>query len=375
MGPRADRQILVVGTTPTGLTLALLLCAAGYEPLLVSGGDLSVMSQHTYLSPAALEVLGVLDLGIRIHEQGRAVNGVTVRRTDGSESSDPTDVMTAEASNRKRAPPVVVPTPVLLRTLRDAVPTAVTTQDRAIDSIARRAAGVTVTFDDGVRESFDVVVGVGGRTEPLRSDDQGTDSVFQQYETVVDTAIEGQSVRDVWTPEAVAQRLPGAAGDLVRITLPDTGADDRNARAAVSNLHWVPDSGAFERRRVLQRRLPDGDLPKVWWGDGRVARCGLAACPAAPAAGVGQSLGITDALGLVSALARDVGASTAVETYATARARRLDELRRAVTRVDSRVSAPYVADPPFGSLHALRAIALEPFLGTAPKPLGASVPG
>jgi 2-polyprenyl-6-methoxyphenol hydroxylase-like FAD-dependent oxidoreductase len=375
MGPRADRQILVVGTTPTGLTLALLLGAAGYEPLVVSGGDVPVMSQHTYLSPAALEVLGVLDLGVRVHDRGSAVDGITVRCTDGSGVSDPVDVVTAGATDRKRAPPVVVPTPVLLRVLRDAVPTTVTVQDRAVDSVSRRAAGITVIFDDGVRESFDVVVGVGGRNEPLRSDDQGTDSVFQQYETVVDSAIEEQSVRDVWAPDAVAQRLPGAAGDLVRITIPDDKRDARDARAAFSNLRWVPDSGAFGRRQVLQRRLPDGDVPEAWWGDGRVARCGPAACPAAPAAGVGQSLGITDALGLVSVLARDVDASTAVETYATARARRLGELRRAVTRMDSRASVPCAPDRRFGSFHALRAIALEPFLGTAPEPLGASVLG
>lgn len=377
MRPRADRQVLVVGTTPVGVTLALLLGAAGYEPVLVSHGNAPSTSQHTYLSPAALEVLGALGLGTRIHDRGRPVDGVTVRWTDRSRSADPVDVVTAGAPDRKRAPAVVISTPILLRTLRDGMPAAATIQDRAVDSISRQAAGVTVTFDDGVQESFDVVVGVERRSEPLRPERHGADTAFRQYETVTDSVPGRRRVRDVWAPEGVAQRLPGGADerDLVRITFPADSGDGRDARGVFSKLQWVPESGGFNRRQVLQRRLPEGDLPGEWWGDGRVAWCGPAACPAAPAAGVGQSLGITDALGLVSALTREVSASTAVETYAAARARRLDELRRTVTRGNSRVSAARGTDTPFDSLRVLRAIALEPFFGTPPEPLGASAPG
>lgn len=377
IGPRADRQVLVVGTTPVGVALTLLLCAAGYEPVLVSHGTAPSTSHRTYLSPAALEVLGSLGLGARIHDRGRPADGVTVQRIDGSESADPVDVVTAGAPDQRRAPAVVVSTPALLRTLRDEVPAAATIQDRAVDSIARRTAGVTVTFDDGVQESFDVVAGVRGRDDPLRAGGRGADTAFRQYETVIDSVPNRRRIRDVWAPDAVVQRLPGGTDerDLVRITLPADSGGDRNARTAVSNLQWVPESGAFDRRQVVQRRLPDGDLPHGWWGDGRVAWCGPAACPAAPAAGVGQSLGITDALGLVSALTREVSASTAVEAYAAARARRLDELRRTVTRGSSRVSVARGTDTQLDSLRVLRAIALEPFFGTPPEPLGAGVPG
>ena len=375
--PRADRQILVVGTTPVGVTLTLLLCAAGYEPVLVSHDNTPNTSQRTYLSPAALEVLDTVGLGTRIHDRGRPVDGVTVRRIDTSRSVDPRDEVTAEAPDRKRAPAVVVSTPLLLRTLREEVPTAATVQDRAVDSISRRAAGVTVTFDDGVRESFDVVVGVERRSEPLRSGGDGVDTAFRQYETIIDGVPERRRVRDVWAPEAVAQRLPGGPDEraLVRITLPVHSGGGGDAREIFSNLQWVPDSGAFDRRQMLQRQLPDSGLPGKWWGDGRVAWCGPGACPAASAAGVGQSLGITDALGLVSALTREVSASTAVEAYATARAQRLDELRRTVSRDTSRVAVTRGTDTPFDSLRVLRAIALEPFFGTPPEPLGASAPG
>ena len=375
--PRADRQVLVVGTTPVGVTLTLLLGAAGYEPVLVSHGNAPSTSQRTYLSPAALEVLDTVGLGTRIHDRGRAVDSVTVQQVGGSGSAGPVSAVTAEAPDRKRAPAVVVSTPVLLRTLREEVPTAATIQDRAVDSVSRRAAGVTVTFDDGVRESFAVVVGVRGQPDPLRSGRCDADTAFRQYETVIDGVPERRRVRDVWAPEAVAQRLPGGPDEraLVRITLPVDSGDGGDARDIFSNLQWVPDSGAFDRRQMLQRRLPDGELPDKWWGDGRVAWCGPAACPAASAAGVGQSLGITDALGLVSALTREVSASTAVEAYATARAQRLDELRRTVTRDPSRVAVARGTDTPFDSLRVLRAIALEPFFGTPPEPLGASAPG
>ena len=166
IGPRADRQVLVVGTTPAGLTLTCLLGAAGYDPVLVSGAGSPVTSRLTYLSPAALEVLGSLDLGAALHDRGRAIEGATVRRTDAPGSNGAADVATAGAPDPGRAPPIVVPTPILLRTLRGAVPAAATVQDRAVGSISRDAGGIRVTFDDGVRESFDVVVDVGGGGEP-----------------------------------------------------------------------------------------------------------------------------------------------------------------------------------------------------------------
>lgn len=377
MSLRGDKQVLVAGTTPTGLTLALLLGAAGFDPVLVSDGDPPVTSRLTYLSPAALEVLGTLDLGVRLHHYGRVIDGSTVRRTDGSGSTGRTDVVATGVPNPGRASPVVVPTPVLLRTLGDAVPATATVQDRAIGAVSRECGGVTVTFDDGVRESFDVVVGVGGRTRSLRPDRRDADGVFRQYEAVVDGAAEGHRVQDVWTPDAVVQRLPGVAdaADLVRITTPVDGAGGRDARRALSELPWDPESGAFERRRVPQRRLPGGDLPGGWWGEGRIAYCGAAACPVSPAAGMGQSLGISDALALVSALTRDTSSSGAVGAYAAARARRLDELRRTVARSGSPMSTLRADDHPFGSLRALRAIALEPFFGTAPEPLETGVPG
>jgi len=371
IGPRADRQVLVVGTTPAGLTLTRLLGAAGYEPVLVSGADPPVTSRVTYISPAALEVLGSLDVGAALHDRGRAIAGATVRRTDDPESNGTVDVATSGAPDPGRAPPVVVPTPILLRTLRDAVPAAATVQDRAVDSISRGTEGIRVTFDDGVRESFDVVVDVGGRSEPLRPDERDADGEFRRYETVVDADAGTRRVRDVWGPDAVVQRLPGVGGEeFVRVAVPADGAAGRDARHALPDRQWVPDAGVFERRRMLHRRLPGGEPPRWWWGNGRVAYCGPAARPAAPAAGVGESLGITDALGLVSALTRDVGARAAVDAYAAGRARRLDELQRTVTRDGAAVSTPRATDHPLGSIRVLRAIALEPFFGTAPGPLG-----
>ena len=88
--------------------------------------------------------------------------------------------------------------------------------------------------------------------------------------------------------------------------------------------------------------------------------------PGRPATGVGVSLGITDALGLVSVLARD-GRAVAETTaaYAADRARRFAALERAATGADH----PVPAAEPLRSLGVLRAIALESLVGTPPSAL------
>jgi 2-polyprenyl-6-methoxyphenol hydroxylase-like FAD-dependent oxidoreductase len=372
IGPSPDRQVLIVGTTPTGLVLALLLRAAGYDPVMVSDTGPPAGSRVAYLSPAAVEVLCVLDAGERVLDAGRPVGGVTVRWTGDDGGRRDAWAETADA----RAPAIAVPTPLLRRTLGDAVPADATTQERVVDSASQRDGGVEVTFDDGVREWFDVVVDAGCGGEPLRpTSGNRMEGSLRQYEAFVGNDPGDARIRDVWRPTGVVQWLPTPTGSrrLVRVTTSTSdraphgfGSGDQPVGAAE-----IPDSGAFDRRQVRQVLLPDGAPSRRWWGSGRIARCGPAACPAAPATGIGVSLGITDALGLVSALARDrTVVPEAVDGYADSRYRRFAAVRRAATAADRALPAPGDSDDPVGSLRTLRAVALEPFFGTAPSALG-----
>ncbi len=375
IGPTPDRQVLVVGDTPTGLALTSLLRAAGYEPVLAGATDLPTASRATFLSPAAMEVLGSLDADRRLLDGGVAVDAVAVgsARTDG-----PDDVRVERRhDDAERAPAVVVPRPLLYRTLDAGLPSEATALDRTVGAVSAGESGVAVRFEDGVREWFDLVVDAGAgslRSRGPRADADRPD-VVRQYEATVDRRT-GRGIRDVWLPNGLIQWVPiSVTGDtLVRLTT--TAAGPGAAKRAVETagrrpeVTVVPEFGAFELEQVHQARLPEAAVPQEWWGSGRIARCGRAACPAAPAAGVGASMGLTDALGLVSALTRaGTPVSEAVDGYAASRARRFDDFRRAARGADRTPRVPESASEPLQSLGTVRAMALDPFTGTTPGAL------
>ena len=379
IGSTPDRQILVVGDTPTGLALTCLLRAAGYDPVLAGAADTPTASRVTFLSPAAMEVLGSLDAGASLLDSGVAVDTVAVGSVRENGRVAPT--VRQRPDDGGRAPTVTVPTTALSRTLDDELPAGATARDRTVRAVSAEDRAVAVRFDDGVREWFDLVVdaGVGSLRSERRGTGAGGPVTATQYEAVVDRPAGGR-VRDVWVPDGLVQWLPASAdGDtLVRITTAVPPAGERAIRV-VRDRPEVPDVPGFEafgRESVRHGRLPDATAPHCWWGSGRIARCGRAACPTAPAAGVGHSLGLTDALGLVSALARDGSAVPgAVDAYAAGRARRFDGVRRAAAGSAPASQVPESASEPMRSLGALRAAALEPFVGAAPAALRRGAPG
>ena len=375
IGPCPDRQVLVVGHTPSGFALTLLLRSAGYDPVFVCGADSPTPSRVTSLSPAAVEVLGAIDLGSRVANHGRRVGRVTVRRPGSDDGREGT--VGSRTGGSGRAPLVVIPTPVLCRVLGGQIPGSVAAGRRAVESVSPRDGGVAVTFGDGVREWFDLVVDAGGAGESVRRAGQDPDSTsFLQYETTLDGDPDRLGIDEAWRRTAVVQRFPGPTGDrtFLRLTTSETDRSADEVREWVdsnsSEAPRIPDSGAFDRARVRHLRLRGRVAPAAWWGSGRIARCGPAACPVAPAAGIGASLGITDALGLVRTLTREgTTVPDAVATYAARRARRVTALRREATGSDRPLAAPMLQDSPLGSLYALRAVALEPYFGTAPTAL------
>lgn len=372
IGPAPDRQVLVVGDTPTGVALTRLLRRAGYDPVVASHAGPTAVSRVTLLSPAATEVLGALGEGRRLLDRGVTIDTVDVGTARGDGHDDRT--VGPRSGDTRRAPAVAVPTPVLYRTLDAGLPGGVSARDRTVESVSPAADGVAVRFDDGVREWFDVVVDAGAgqhRSGGWSDAGAGGHDVVHQYEATVDGP-NGTRTCDLWLPNGILQRLPTATdgGTLVRITVAASGspADERVIEAAIrqSDTSEGPAPEAFDRAPVRQARLPGETVAERRWGDGRIARCGRAACPAAPATGVGVSLGITDALGLVSVLARDgrpVAETTAA--YAADRARRFAALERVATGADH----PVPAAEPLRSVGVLRAMALEALVGAPPSAL------
>ena len=372
---RPDRQVLVAGATPTGFALARLLVAAGYEPVLSIGAAPPPGSEVAYLPPAAVEVLGALDAGGRVLEHARRVTRATVRR--GAAGADPVEgAVGAGPPDSRRALPVVVPTAALSRVLRSGIGDAVATDDRRLDAVSPGGGGIAVAFEDGVTETFDLVVDasgtVGGSGRPDRDGERYT---LTQYEAVTDVDGDEDRIAEWWGPEAVVQRLPRAAeaGRHVRITAADPDASVPavlRAAGPESGSVALPDAAAFSPARVEQVEVPDSGPASRWWGRGRIARCGPAACPAAPAAEAGPALGLADALGVVRAITREgVTVPDAVDSYADRRAARFADRRREATRSDLPTADAASPTEPLGSVYALRAVALGPFFGSAPAAL------
>jgi 2-polyprenyl-6-methoxyphenol hydroxylase-like FAD-dependent oxidoreductase len=324
-----DRQVLVVGDTTVGRVLTGLLRHAGFDPVLATDGDRPVESVATLLDAPALDVLGVVDVADRVRERGTEVAAVASSWPRG----EGRDRASAVAPVPDAVPsPIVLETATVRRLVDAECGVGRARTDRAVDAIARAEGGLEVTFEDGVREWFDVVVDVAG-TRPSQGTStprHGTASL-RQYETRIperpDAAVE---FRDVWTEDALVQCVPAhdETGTLLRVT---TSASDGWSTLTESDVaDLLPDAAAdlsstladVDPTEVEQRQAgEDGALPRAW-GRGRTMRCGVAASPVAPASGLAFSRGIEDAAGVVTALtrSRDTVEAT-VQAYAADRER------------------------------------------------------
>jgi 2-polyprenyl-6-methoxyphenol hydroxylase-like FAD-dependent oxidoreductase len=368
---RRDRQILVVGDSVVGLVLTLLLQNAGYDPLIVSGAAHPVSSRVTYLGPPAVRTLDAAGVDSSVRDCGTTVESVSV---EDSPSQDEPTVLSTETEPAETLP-VVVRTARLRRALEAQLPARQHGGDRAVETISRRDGGLVVEFGDGIREWFDVVVDAGGGGDALRSAGvvSPTADALAQYEIALDTdSLTRAGIRDHWRSDALVQAFqsPNRSGSVLRVTAPpsevDRVLDEANWEAVLRNGTNVTSGGAeFERKSVRQARASDAVTD--WWGTGRVAFCGHAACPVAPASGFDVTFGIEDAVAFVTELTgatRDV--SNIVDGYSSRRADRLRTLRETTETADPHHQYPMSRStrPPLDSLGALRAVTLGSFLGT-----------
>lgn len=368
-----DRQVLVVGDTVAGLTLTLLLRNAGYDPVVVGGTGRPRPSRVAHLSPPALRTFDALGVGTTVRNQGTTVDSVSVHRS-GSPTAE-------TALSKTAAPdgglPLVVGTDRLSDALSATIPEGTHRGNRTVETVSRRASGLTVEFADGVREWFDVVVDAGGGGTSLRSGPKSIPAAntLTQYELSLDTATTArQQLRELWCPDAFVQQLPSpnSAGSVLRVTTP--GAAVENALDGVDWNSFLPNAGvdvasafaSVEPTRVHQASLSAADVVPERWGTDRLCFSGPAAWPAAPASGFDVTFGIEDAVAFVSELTDATRSATdVVNTYSSRRARRFATLGKTVETTWSVHEYPtrQPTDPALTSLRALRAVTLGPFLG------------
>jgi 2-polyprenyl-6-methoxyphenol hydroxylase-like FAD-dependent oxidoreductase len=367
---RPDRQVLVVGDTIVGLTLTLVLRHAGYDPVVVSGTAPPVASWGCYLCPPAIRTLDAVGVGTAVHDCGTTVESVTV-----DESSSQREPFALSIETERSETPLVADRASLRRALEAQLPEQHHGGGRTVETVTRRDGGLVVEFGAGIRELFDIVVDAGGGGDAIRSAgvESPTTDPLTQYEITVDTdSVVRPGIVDHWRSDAFVQALqsPNGSGSLLRVTAPsefDQVLDDINWETVLPNGTDVVSEGAeFEQRTVRQARAADAAAD--WWGTGRVACCGPAACPVAPASGFDVTFGIEDTIAFVTELngaTRSV--SDVVDTYSSRRADRLAKIRDAVEdgRDDHRYPVSQSRRPPLASLGVLRTVTLGSFLGSS----------
>jgi len=374
-----DRQVLVAGENVPGLALALALQRAGYEPVLAGPREPSAASRVTYLPSLSVRLLDAIGVGDAVLDCSRPVTAVSVRRIDG-----PNHGTSLRQSDPDTPAPVVVRTRDLRRVLRGYLSPDVAREGRSIGSISGGTGGLEVTFDDGVREWFDVVVAARRIGPPLRVEESETtadpivDPELTQYETTIETGRDSGRIHDAWTADALLQSIPqpGERADLFRVTA--VGELDRSRLRASEKRAQLPfdlaeameavtDAPATAVRQAGTRN--ERSLSR--WGSGRVLRCGPAALPVAPASGLRPVLGLEDAWVLAEELALGPQSVPGVaDTYARRRRTRVLEIRRRAADAVSRPSClPSEAlSPPLSVTRDMRAVALGPLADRSSPP-------
>jgi 2-polyprenyl-6-methoxyphenol hydroxylase-like FAD-dependent oxidoreductase len=366
-----DRQVLVVGDTIIGLFLTLLLRHTGYDPLLANGTERTFSSRLAHLCPSAIRTLAIL--GVPVRECGTTVNSVSFRTATSQNEHSATLSREMEASD---TPSLVVSRKRLRNALEERLPMEQRSTSRTVERLTRRDSGLRIEFENGIREWFDVAVdaGAGGNSfRSVRSDTPTVGTLAQcEFPSGTDTPAR-HHLHDRWRSGAFIQELPtpDSTGRLRRVTAPqsDIGIvlEEENWVAPQLNGGATDIAGDVESGGlcVRQTQLLDDDVKPIWWGTGRVAFCGQAACPVAPASGFDLTLGVEDAVAFVSELTSVRPVTDVVEAYSAERARRLGTLRQTLEAGHSEemYSVQRSLRSPLASLAALRSVSLGSILG------------
>jgi 2-polyprenyl-6-methoxyphenol hydroxylase-like FAD-dependent oxidoreductase len=334
VGTPPDRQILVVGDAVAGLALAVVLDCAGFDPVLVGDADAAPITRCSWLWPTARRLLAAVDADC----DATVPDAVVVRDGDDERRIDPVES------------PALVSTADLRQTLRSALTAGTHRPNRSVATVRERADAdaLEITFDNGVRESFDLVVRTARATE--------SGGNARQFEQVVTPATPLEHSLAVDGSATLTEGLPLPDGRaLLRTTTTEhdsTTAVLAHWQEALPNVLGPTDAGATEP--TVRQVSVDGSIAEH--GDGRVARCGPAATSLAPATTRRATVAVEDAWVLTDEL---VGGPpsipAAVDAYRRRRGRRLDGLFDAADAA----TAERPIDGPLATVTGLRRAALE----------------
>lgn len=334
MGVDCEFQVLVVGGGLGGLSVAGFLADIGLEPVVaerdavVGGGGTPIE-----LWPAAMSVLERLDVADAVRGCGTTVGTWSIRAGDGT--------VARRLSVDNASGFVVIRYGRLREIILEALSDDLTRMDTTVRGLTSDAHRVSVTFDTGVTEPFDAVIGADGVGSTTRSrfggaDARTRDTTSYAFRFDPATALEG-AVEQWFATGAVLRVLPVGEAVWGWLTVPSSASVDRSSRRGVVTAHlsrtdwsareWLSENRTPVRRDDLQ--VDANPLPSS-----RVALLGDAVHSPHRLTGFGPVLALADAAGLATALSDD---QTAIRerlvTYADRRRTRLERLEDHTTDI------------------------------------------
>ncbi len=366
-----ELQILIVGDTIAGLTLATLLQQRGFDPLVLRTG--------TDRSPSKLTTLW--------HAGVRLLQRVGIDRQQLAEMMDVVDLFVLPKATGDQLTNVDTeteyPNPTVFSTaeLRDTLHKQFggnLTREKDIASLSARDDSVNVQFEDGVAEAFDLVVNAGtkGLLDPSFDTDPGVrNPSLRQIElsTPIDhdrraTIIEG------WIEDVFVQQLPSPGNResaILRLTSPN---DSISLETVVPR--WRRQTGAKpisqsqrtprSREIAVDRAVALGTKEDAsQWAEGRQVFLSPAAVGLPPASGFHIESGIEDAWVLADEIthARD-STATIGNRFARRRRNRLTTLRNRAITASGKHAYPVRDTEPFETISAFRSVCLGSFCAT-----------
>lgn len=318
---------MVVGAGIAGLSLAGFLQQAGVEPVVIeTTEEFDERGPVVELWPEAMPLLEQIAVADEIRERGTVITEWKRRRSDGTivdclETNPPAGM-------------VVIPYERLREILVNEVGPSSVRMGTTLRSVEPTHHPTTVTFEDGVREKFDLVVGSDGVHSRTRELLGGASPVPCGTATVVfrlPTSKDVSGVNEVWTADGTVFRVLPVADSPIGVLTYQTEIESEVTPTVTSDLEpgidWVlPESlDAVDPDRV--RSEMDIRSASNLWTEGRVALVGAAAKTVHRLTGLGATLAIEDATVLVSELVdRDDALTTRLADYAARRESRIKDL-------------------------------------------------
>lgn len=364
-------QILIVGDTVGGLTLASLLRKRGFDPLVLRTGADWSPSKLTTLWDAAVRVLQKIGIEGQHLENMVALDDLFVlTKTDG-------DQLKKVDTNTKYPSPTVFST----AELRDTVHNQFSDdriREKDITSLSNRGESVTAQFGDGVKESFDLVVDAGYRRllDPaVGTDSEVTNTDLVQIELTTPigyhrrgTLIEG------WIDDVLMQQIPTPGNRetaLLRMTsrkesIPVETMVTEWRRRTGANLSKQSERTPRSREMAIDWTITPGTTADASrWADGRHLFLSAAAIGLPPASGFHIGSAIGDAWVLADEIVHASGSPATVGTrFARRRQNRLIRIRNRAIAASSIHAYPVRDTEPFETVTAFRSVSLGSFCAT-----------